>query len=396
MKRIDSSGVSPLLGMILGLAIIVGAIGIVQQVFVPAWLKEDEGDHYFKMKSEFEKIDEKLKEAVNYGTSSLNLDLEMRYPDYPFLITPNTVTSSLYVKKIGKIDSQLFNRRVNVTAIILDPKYYYTDVPEEMMILGEYFINENPIKTSQIFDGNRLVLVIYDGDEKSYSGNVKLVFSGSGSFNGNGAPTWFNLSVGENYTWYVKYLDELFRDYGITPNVDPNYRWINFTMNESNRIVIYYAVTIPGNTSDIINPAGAISGFRISNESDMTDLVENNTVEIDLTSLTQGHHKGDSLPSFYILGNMTPNTKVGVNINYTLLDKHNRAKGTTSQSFYWYSDANGHFQLPITPPSGHEGNIRKVRAEITFTFGDGETRQYIVDFILRTTGDEDEDNGDDD
>lgn len=388
IKSVNRSAISPVLGMVLAFAIIVGAIGVVQQFFVPVWLKNAESMHYFEVKKEFEKLDEKIIEAADYGTSLLNINLDLEYPKYPFLLTPSKTTSTISIEKIGEIDSSLFSRKINLTAITLEPKYYQMGVNPETMILGEYFVNGSQIGGNQIFDGNKLDLIIYDGNNKTYSGNAELVFSGLDRFNGNGAPTWFNISVRDEYTWYIKYLEQLFKKYNVPYSNATDHKWINFTMNENNRIIIYYTITTLNDSSRIIKPT--ISGLKISNKTGMTELKESSGITIDLTSLGEN----PSLPTHYIVGNMTPNTNVQVNIKYTLY-ANNDAKGTYNQSFYWYSDSNGHFQLPITPPNRFEDHnmrgpeskeITKVVADIKFTIPGGETKEYTINFKLKGSG----------
>ncbi len=73
MKRIwvEDRAVSPVLGIILILAIVVGGIGIFQQFYVPVWLKDAEGEHYMSLLDDFEKFHEKVIEAINYGESAI-------------------------------------------------------------------------------------------------------------------------------------------------------------------------------------------------------------------------------------------------------------------------------------------------------------------------------------
>lgn len=385
IRSINNHAVSPVLGLVLAFAIIVGGIGVVQQFFVPVWLKNEESMHYFEVKKEFEKLDEKIIEAADYGSSVLNVYLDTNYPKYPFLITPSKASSSIKIEKIGEMDSSLLSRKINITAFVLEPRYYYMDIPPETMILGEYFAGGSEIGGIDPYQNGKLTLLIFDSDEKTISGNAKLVLDGFGEYRIKSS-AWFNISVKDGYEWYVKYLYSELYEAGILPEVDANYKWINFTVSPDTEILMYFAGS-EMNTSEKFAPIKyTAGGFNLTNtDGSSVPLTNGSVIPVDLSE-NQGERL-ESPPAFYITGTTIPNTGVNVSITYEMYNKGGKLKSTLTQNFIWYSDSNGVFQLPIVPPTAHEGNTYTI-ANIQLTFPDGSTTEYAVKFVFKNKGED--------
>ncbi|MBE8539764.1 hypothetical protein [Geoglobus acetivorans] len=386
IRSINNHAVSPVLGLVLAFAIIVGGIGVVQQFFVPVWLKNEESLHYFEVKKEFEKLDEKIIEAANYGSSVLNIYLDTNYPKYPFLITPSKASSSIKIVKIGEMESSLLSRKINITAFVLEPRYHYMNVPSETMILGEYFAGGSDIGGMDLYQNGKVTLLIFESDEKTVSGNAKLVLDGFGEYRIKNS-AWFNISVNDGYEWYVKHLYSVLSETDLIVSADTNsYRWINFTVSPDTETLMYFA----GSGLNISNEPAPVKytlgSFNLTDsDGSSTTLSDGSAVTVDLSSTRDLK----SSPSFYITGTTVPNAAIKVNITY------NTGSGTISQSFTWYSDSNGVFQLPIVPPVGDNGERESPKmppwvedtvatvANIQLTFPDGSTTDYTINFVFK-------------
>ena len=135
--------------MILGLAIIVGAIGIVQQVFVPAWVKNDEWDHYVTIKNDVSSIPKLVAlTASSKNPNVVTLNLGVKRGDYPFLMTPPDSGSSVVsrdLKLVVKYNITLPNGTVEqrvlpitTAALIVKPEYYY--LPETEFVYEHGYV----------------------------------------------------------------------------------------------------------------------------------------------------------------------------------------------------------------------------------------------------------------
>ena len=224
MKRIwvEDKAVSPVLGVILIFAIVVGGIGIFQQFYVPVWLKNAEGEHYMSLLNDFEKFHEKVIEAINYGESAIKLNPTMKYPKYPLLFTPETVSSSIIIKKIGTLEIILNNttqsKTFNITVFELNPYYLYLKVPREVYISGEYFIlkDEGPdgvrISSPYIVQENRdevkfILLKDVEGRTINHPETVSL----RGTQLQKVDDYIVKIKIEDpSYEWYLEYLNESF------------------------------------------------------------------------------------------------------------------------------------------------------------------------------------------
>ena len=222
--RIENIAVSPVLGVILIFAIIVGGIGIFQQFYVPVWLKDAEGEHYMNLLNDFEKFHEKVIEAINYQESAIKLNPTMKYPKYPLLFTPETVSSSIIIKKIGTLQIIPNNttqyKKFNITVFELNPYYLYLKVPREAYISGEYFIlkNKGPdgVRISSPYivqeDADEIRLILLKGVEGRTINHPETV-SLKGTQLQKIDDYIIKIKIDDPfYEWYLDYLNELFED----------------------------------------------------------------------------------------------------------------------------------------------------------------------------------------
>ncbi len=189
-------GVSPLIGMILGLGIIVGFIGIVQNFFVPEWVKAEEWDHYEKVSSEFSYLTKVV--ALSSSTGSPNtatIDMGVEHSSYPFLLTPPDTASFIKTEKLhinvtyyevypnGTVAPKPKTLLLNTSAIILKPDYVYLDDVEFIYEHGYAFKryrNANVTLTDQnMITGDTVNIYIINTtfDSLATTQPLNLVFS---------------------------------------------------------------------------------------------------------------------------------------------------------------------------------------------------------------------------
>ncbi len=191
-----NDGVSPLIGMILGLGIIVGFIGIVQNFFVPEWMKAEEWDHYELVSSEFSYLAKIVALSSSTGSpNTVTIDMGVKHSDYPFLLTPPDTASFIKVRElyINITYYEIFPNRsialkpktlvLNTSAIILKPDYVYLDDVEFTYEHGYAFKryrNANVTLTDQnMFIGDTVNIYIINTtfDSLATTQPLNLVFS---------------------------------------------------------------------------------------------------------------------------------------------------------------------------------------------------------------------------
>lgn len=132
----DNRGVSTILGFVLAFAILIALLGLIQAVAVPQWVRGEEQDHFKLVTSEFSSLAKVIALSASTGSpNTVTLDLGVEHQDYPFLVTPPDMASSIFVKKLKmkvRYNETLPNGtvyRVNrdfiTSAIILVPNYMY-------------------------------------------------------------------------------------------------------------------------------------------------------------------------------------------------------------------------------------------------------------------------------
>lgn len=88
----NQKGVSPLLGFILMLMILMISISALQTTFVPSICKEVEADHMREITGQLIEI-----RNIPSSTKTLKLDMGIDYPEYIFLITPKSTATTMNV-----------------------------------------------------------------------------------------------------------------------------------------------------------------------------------------------------------------------------------------------------------------------------------------------------------
>ena len=132
---------SPLVGFILLLAIIMGFIGIVQSQWVPEWNKAVEAEHLSKLESEVSEIPKIMFISSTTGKEgTVSIDAGCEYPNRGFLINPPTASTTVTAVPLSVEvefsemlpNGSVFHYNSNFTtyAIVIQPNYFYTPRPE--------------------------------------------------------------------------------------------------------------------------------------------------------------------------------------------------------------------------------------------------------------------------
>ncbi len=188
----ESKAVSPVVGMVLILAIIAGLMSIIQTKYVPQWDYQKEAQNFKTLISEVSSISSIL---TKQSSNSLQLDVGVRYPQYPFLINPPASYGVLRIipEKV-KVNYTIYGKTVseeyNSSAIVITPIYLYmpqVNFSYEHGAVIEYGKNyRKPIMINQIsFSKNEIDFpVILSKDESIAAESFILHFyplsSGSG------------------------------------------------------------------------------------------------------------------------------------------------------------------------------------------------------------------------
>ncbi|ADC65686.1 hypothetical protein Ferp_1535 [Ferroglobus placidus DSM 10642] len=260
----NDKALSPVLGFVLVFAIIIAGIGMVQTLFVPAWMKSEEAKHYFKLKEEFEKLDDKIIEAGNFKYSSLDLPTTLRYSKYPFLMTPNVVSSEVWVEEIGKI--RIFVNgssepvELPLKLIGLRPNYLYSQMNPEVFVLGCYFsLGEKAslIEPFEIVSDNSAYILVSDlekaGEQMRFYGNHRAYEEAN----------WVNISLYpeklDKYGGLLEELKKLLDELNVTSSVGNNF--LNFSTKDK-VVHLYTASDSEVRLNDLIKQSAVGDGDR--------------------------------------------------------------------------------------------------------------------------------------
>ncbi len=127
-SKMNKRAVSPVVGMVLVLAIIAGVMSIIQTQYIPRWDYQKEAQSYNTLLSEMKEIPAML--TTSQSSTAVKIDAGTSYPQYPFLVN---LKSSYGVIKIVpenvSVSYTVFGKKVkeNYTssAIIVRPYYLY-------------------------------------------------------------------------------------------------------------------------------------------------------------------------------------------------------------------------------------------------------------------------------
>lgn len=152
----DDKGVSPLIGFILLMAIVMGAIGILQSTAVPEWNKAVERKHFTTVRYDFVKVSEVVSN-LNENPLKVVLKAGVDYPNYYVLFSPQKASTTISTVELSINITGTQNMNTKTSAIILEPNYLYSSRSKLVYEHSAVFRLEDDIvlvESSQIFSRN--------------------------------------------------------------------------------------------------------------------------------------------------------------------------------------------------------------------------------------------------
>lgn len=220
----DSKAVSPLIGFILLMAIIMGLIGILQSTAVPQWNRAVESGHLSSLKYEVADISKVVSISASTGNpAKVVLNAGVKYPNYYILFSPSKASTTISSKNLSVNISSINNPSHNIqdqsSAMIVEPNYYYSSksklIYEHSAVLRKELNGIVLAESDQsAFNDNSIHLTIIKANfgsfattetaslilvPESYGGSQ--LFSGSIEFESYDESTaeWWNKTLGRIY-----------------------------------------------------------------------------------------------------------------------------------------------------------------------------------------------------
>jgi hypothetical protein len=179
--KFSSRGITPLLGFVLMLAIIMGFIGILQSYAVPQWNKAVEIQHLDRLIYDVSEISEVVALSTTTGSGGkLVLEGGVKYPSRPFLISPSQTSITVYPRELRiTVNGNDYTSH----AIIVVPNYFYLSRPtliyEHSAVFEEYYGQSPSVKSNQSsFSPGRITLYIINTSMTPISSTdpINLIF----------------------------------------------------------------------------------------------------------------------------------------------------------------------------------------------------------------------------
>ncbi len=314
----------------------------------------------------------------------------MKYPKYPMLFTPETVSSSIIIKKIGTLQIILNNttqsKTFNITVFELNPYYLYLKVPREVYISGEYFIlkDEGPdgirISSPYIVQKNTdEVKFILLRDVEGRTINHPETVSLKGAQLEKIDDYIVKIKIEDpSYEWYLDYLNESFegKDFAnVTYFPEQNEIQIeldNVTLSlsmvgdgdeDEYEEEIEEALNITAGVLYLTLGDGSVVAIKNGSDPTVVDLTD--TFTIKSCGKKHGHHGSSCKDVFvattlYISGFTNySNAPAVVRMKYVFEDddegkedddEGKEAEGNITTRTVWYTMSNGYLQISFTVP----------------------------------------------
>jgi len=357
--KADSVGVSPLIGMILSLAILMGLIGVLQNFAVPIWNSNEEANHYLKLKDDFMQLPGMLDNARNTKSSSnLYLDMGVEYPNRFFLINPPPSSSSIstysnrviitYTEITENGSSRISSKTFETSAIQLKPNYYYTNPLTLTYEFGSVFEEGRIVSPVKLTSGNQINFEVIETNFNSLSSietfnlNLQPIATGSSIRVLN---CTLNFTTQFPTEWY-----RVFNSLGY--NVTINGNWVNVSINSPMTISLPYFIV----SKDIIG-AKKLQAYRIIKLGVDTNILTGQSIDL-----------GVKVVDYY--DNPVSGEEIKVNVTgtgYLLPDKVNQTELSTDENgiaevtftsdypgtaIVWFNSSLGNVSYRITVASG--------------------------------------------
>ncbi len=168
----DRKGVSVLVGFILLMLIGMIFLSVVQTKLIPSILKDVEIKHMNRVTGEVFEMDK----AITSGKiSTLRFDLGVSYPKYLFLLTPQTIPSSISAEGYKIVVSGIFDSK----------SFKIENVNRRIVLRLNYFVNPNyeiVYENSAVFKALGNIKVV-SGEQKMFGKDFVNVYIVNTSFN---------------------------------------------------------------------------------------------------------------------------------------------------------------------------------------------------------------------
>ncbi len=264
---LDSKAVSPLIGFILMLAIIMGFIGIVQSKFVPEWNKAVEAKHFDRLSYEVADLSEAVTLASSTGNAvKVVLDAGVSYPNYYVLLSPSKAATTVSSKKLNL---EINGKPYSTYAVIVQPNYLYSSSPKLVFEHSAVLKVENSkviVDSDQnSFTPSKITIYLINTTFKSLSSteNINLIFypvSYGGVTHYDSLTITFQSYNTETADWWVDELTTL--GFSVTRNGDN----ITVTANDVD-LSISYIVAFATSAGSVL-PGSVSTNLKIVNLSE--------------------------------------------------------------------------------------------------------------------------------
>ncbi|MEM2716836.1 MAG: hypothetical protein QW455_04335, partial [Archaeoglobaceae archaeon] len=230
MKPMNSKAVSPLIGFILLMAIVMGLIGILQSTAVPQWNKAVEAKHLSELKYGVADVSEVVSLSASTGNpAKVVLKAGVDYPNYYVLFSPPKASTTISTKDLGiRVDGDVsvggerreFRLENTTSAIIVEPNYFYSSRSKliyehsAVLRLEDSFVLKESDQIS--FSNNSISLYIIKANFNSFATteSANLIFipvsiGGRNLFSGNISFECFDEKTAE---WWNSKLSDVYRN----------------------------------------------------------------------------------------------------------------------------------------------------------------------------------------
>ncbi|MEM2894800.1 MAG: DNRLRE domain-containing protein [Archaeoglobaceae archaeon] len=224
----NSKAVSPLIGFILLMAIVMGLIGILQSTAVPQWNKAVEAKHLSELKYGVADVSEVISLSASTGNpAKVVLKAGVDYPNYYVLVSPPKASTTISSKDLGiRVDGDVsvggerreFRLENTTSAIIVEPNYFYSSRSKliyehsAVLRLEDSFVLKESDQIS--FSNNSISLYIIKANFNSFATteSANLIFipvsiGGRNLFSGNISFECFDEKTAE---WWNATLSKVY------------------------------------------------------------------------------------------------------------------------------------------------------------------------------------------
>jgi hypothetical protein len=375
-----SSGVSPIFGMVLALAIIIGLIGILQSYAVPIWNSEIESKHYLMLNDQIKQIPSILDNAEATKTSAtVYLDLGVEYPQRMFLFSPPTSGTTIstynntvfltYTEQLPNGTTRVVNKTFNTSSFIVKPNYYYSNPKPLVYELGSIFLDDgsdSPVLSPvNMISGSTMKVYVISTNIGTFSGTETFVLSIQPLSVGSMIST--KNSTLNFTTRFPDRWERVFNALGYTVSKNPP--WVNVTIDSPLTISLPYFVV----TKDIVG-AEKLQPYKIIKLGVDTSILTGQSIEL-----------GVKVVDYY--DNPVPGEAISVNVTgtgYILPDKVNNTTIVTGSN--GIAEVTFSAEYPGTAKIWMNSSVGNVSYTITVSSGSGPPVAMTLDLLSEPSG----------